>query len=127
MGCRKRGLGRRKGPGVLKTRAVGVEIRGWRSKHVVGLEIRGWGVQISVSKQKKKEKNIPGARDVVRLEPQLLLLPLLVAVLLLIVEVAVGLVLRWRGHVWQETPTSHDDSLVVVVGVVVGDVCISSL
>ena len=37
------------------------------------------------------------------------------------------LVLRWRGCVWQETPTSHDDSLVVVVGVVGGGVCISSL
>ena len=46
---------------------------------------------------------------------------------MLVVEVAVGLVLRWRGRVWEETPTSHNDSLVVVVGVVVGGVCISSL
>jgi len=37
--------------------------------------------------------------------------------LVLVVEVAVGLVLRLHGCVWQETPTSHNDSLVVVVAV----------
>ena len=77
---------------------------------------------------KKRKYNLTWARDAC-LEPQLLLLllPLPLPLLVLVVEVAVGLMLRWRGRVWQETPTSHDDSLVVVVGVVVGGVCISSL
>ena len=35
-----------------------------------------------------------------------------------VVVVAVGLVLTWRGCIWQERPTSHRDLLVVVVGVV---------
>ena len=53
---------------------------------------------------------------------------MLVPVLLVLVAVvAVGIVLRsrWCGSVWQERPTSRNDSLVVVVGVVVvgnGDV-----
>src|SRR5271156_7215519 len=75
------------------------------------------------------KNNHTWARDT-RLEPQLLLLLCCCHChcqcrcwLVLVVEVAVGLVLRWRGRVWQETPTSHDDSLVVVVGVVVGSVC----
>jgi hypothetical protein len=59
-----------------------------------------------------KEKNVP----------QLLLLLLLLPLLMLpalIVVIVIGLVLRWRGCVSQERPMSRDDSLVVVVGVVV--------
>ena len=60
----------------------------------------------------------------------LLSLPLLVPVLPVLpvlVVVAVGLVLTWRGCVWQERPTSHRDLLVAVVGAVVGGVHIDSL
>ena len=53
----------------------------------------------------------------------LLLLPLLM--LLALRVIVIDLVLRWHGCVSQERPMSHDDSLVVVVDVVV--VCIDSL
>ena len=54
--------------------------------------------------------------------PLLLLLPLpllMLLVLRVVVVMVIDLVLRWRGCVSQERPTSHDDSLVVVVDVVV--------
>ena len=54
--------------------------------------------------------------------PLLLLLPLPLPLLMLpalVVVMVIDLVLRWRGCVSQERPTSRDDSLVVVVDVVV--------
>ena len=52
--------------------------------------------------------------------PLLLLLPLpLLMLLALIIVMVIDLVLRWHGCVSQERPTSCDDSLVVVVDVVV--------
>ena len=61
----------------------------------------------------REKKNIPQL---------LLLLPLPLLMLLalrVVVVMVIDLVLRWRGCVSQERPTSRDDSLVVVVDVVV--------